>query len=90
MKVEQIYTGCLSQASYLIVSKGEAVVIDPLRDVDKYIKLPFSIMWSKLDYIKRNPSTALKFAMGLAFLGLGFLTFAYSINYIDGVCRLQL
>ena len=39
MKVEQIYTGCLSQASYLIVSKGEAVVIDPLRDVDKYIKL---------------------------------------------------
>jgi len=39
MQVEQIYTGCLSQASYLIVSKGEAVVIDPLRDVDKYIKL---------------------------------------------------
>ena len=39
MKVEQIYTKCLAQGSYFIESNGEAVVIDPLRDVDKYIKL---------------------------------------------------
>ena len=38
MKVEQIYTGCLSQASYYIESDGEAVVIDPLREVDQYIQ----------------------------------------------------
>ena len=38
MKVEQIYTGCLSQASYYVESDGEAVVIDPLREVDYYIQ----------------------------------------------------
>ncbi len=38
MKVEQIYTGCLSQGAYYIESKGEAVVIDPLREVDPYIQ----------------------------------------------------
>ena len=38
MKVDQIYTGCLSQASYYIESDGEAVVIDPLREVDQYIQ----------------------------------------------------
>ncbi len=50
MKVEQIYTGCLSQASYFVVSQGEAVVIDPLRDVDKYIKLAEKYN-SKIKYI---------------------------------------
>ncbi len=37
MKIEQIYTGCLAQGAYYIVSEGEAVVIDPLREVDAYI-----------------------------------------------------
>ena len=39
MKVEQIYTGCLSQGAYFIESNGEAAVIDPLRDVSEYIKM---------------------------------------------------
>ena len=39
MKVEQIYTGCLSQGAYFIESNGEAAIIDPLRDVSEYIKL---------------------------------------------------
>ena len=38
MKVEQIYTGCLAQGAYYIESDGEAVVIDPLREVEPYIK----------------------------------------------------
>ena len=38
MFVEQIYTGCLSQASYFIESNGEAAVIDPLREVGIYLK----------------------------------------------------
>jgi len=38
MKVEQIYTGCLAQGAYYIESKGEAVIIDPLREVDPYIQ----------------------------------------------------
>lgn len=38
MKVEQIYTGCLAQGAYYIESDGEAVIIDPLREVDPYIE----------------------------------------------------
>lgn len=38
MNIEQIYTGCLAQGAYYIESDGEAVVIDPLREVDSYIK----------------------------------------------------
>ncbi len=38
MKIEQIYTGCLAQGAYYIESEGEAAVIDPLREVDPYIK----------------------------------------------------
>ena len=37
MKIEQIYTGCLAQGAYYIESEGEAVVIDPLREVQPYI-----------------------------------------------------
>lgn len=38
MKIEQIYTGCLAQGAYYIESKGEAAVIDPLREVEPYIQ----------------------------------------------------
>ena len=37
MKVEQIYTGCLAQGAYYIQSENEAVIIDPLREVQPYI-----------------------------------------------------
>ncbi len=37
MKIEQIYTGCLAQGAYYIESNGEAVVIDPLREVQPYV-----------------------------------------------------
>ena len=38
MLFEQIYLGCLAQASYLIGSDGEAAIVDPSRDVDHYIR----------------------------------------------------
>ena len=38
MYFEQFYLGCLAHASYLLGSEGEAVVIDPQRDVDLYLK----------------------------------------------------
>lgn len=38
MIIEQIYTGCLAEAAYYIESNGEAAIIDPLREVDPYIK----------------------------------------------------
>lgn len=37
MQIEQIYTGCLAQGAYFIVSKGEAAVIDPLREIQPYL-----------------------------------------------------
>ncbi|MCU7551831.1 MBL fold metallo-hydrolase [Chitinophagaceae bacterium LB-8] len=38
MKIEQIYTGCLAQGANYIESEGEAVVIDPLREVEPYLQ----------------------------------------------------
>lgn len=37
MFFKQFYLGCLAHASYLIGSEGEAVVVDPQRDVDEYL-----------------------------------------------------
>lgn len=37
-KVEQIYTGCLAQGAYYIVSNGEAAIIDPLRETKPYLE----------------------------------------------------
>ena len=38
MYFEQFYLGCLAHASYLLASDGEAVVVDPQRDVELYLK----------------------------------------------------
>lgn len=38
MKVEQIYTGCLSQGAYYIESQGEVAIIDPLRETKPYLE----------------------------------------------------
>jgi glyoxylase-like metal-dependent hydrolase (beta-lactamase superfamily II)/rhodanese-related sulfurtransferase len=37
MILEQIYTGCLAQGAYYIASNGEAVIIDPLREIQPYL-----------------------------------------------------
>ena len=46
MNIERFYLSCLSHASYIISSEGEAAVIDPQRDVDIY-----------LDYLERHGLT---------------------------------
>jgi len=38
MYFKQFYLACLAHASYLIGSEGEAVVVDPQRDVDQYLR----------------------------------------------------
>src|SRR5690554_1987095 len=38
MKIEQIYTGCLSQGAYYIESNGEVAIIDPLRETKPYLE----------------------------------------------------
>ncbi|HEY4335349.1 MAG TPA: MBL fold metallo-hydrolase [Puia sp.] len=39
MYIQQLYTGCLSEAAYYVDSEGEAAIVDPLRDIDAYIRL---------------------------------------------------
>jgi glyoxylase-like metal-dependent hydrolase (beta-lactamase superfamily II)/rhodanese-related sulfurtransferase len=39
MYIEQLYTGCLSEAAYYIESEGEAAIIDPMRDIEVYLQL---------------------------------------------------
>ena len=39
MFIQQLYTGCLSEAAYYIESNGEAAVVDPLRDIDDYLQI---------------------------------------------------
>jgi glyoxylase-like metal-dependent hydrolase (beta-lactamase superfamily II) len=38
MRIEQIYTGCLAQGAYYIVSNREAAIIDPLRETKTYLE----------------------------------------------------
>jgi glyoxylase-like metal-dependent hydrolase (beta-lactamase superfamily II)/rhodanese-related sulfurtransferase len=38
MKIEQMYTGCLAEAAYYIESNGEVAIVDPLREVEPYLK----------------------------------------------------
>lgn len=39
MFIEQLYTGCISEAAYYIESEGIAAVVDPLRDIEEYLQL---------------------------------------------------
>lgn len=38
MKIEQIYTGCLAQGAYYVISDNEAFIIDPLRETAPYLE----------------------------------------------------
>jgi hydroxyacylglutathione hydrolase len=42
MKIEQIYTGCLAQGAYYIMSEGEVAIIDPLREIEAYTQRAFT------------------------------------------------
>lgn len=39
MNVKQLYTNCLAQGAYYISNKGEAIIIDPLRETQPYLDL---------------------------------------------------
>lgn len=39
MIIKQLYTNCLSEAAYFVASGKEAVIIDPIRDIDEYLAL---------------------------------------------------
>lgn len=47
------------------------------------LAIPFAAMWTFLDKKGKNPNTPVKFALGIAQLGLGFLIFALSAGSMD-------
>ncbi|OUS03409.1 MFS transporter [Flavobacteriales bacterium 33_180_T64] len=49
--------------------------------------IPFSMLWTYLSKRKINPNSAIKFGLGLVFLGLGFVVFALSAHSIDEFAR---
>jgi POT family proton-dependent oligopeptide transporter len=49
--------------------------------------IPFSLLWTFLSKRNINPNSAVKFGLGLIFLGLGFLIFALSAHSIDEFAR---
>ena len=50
-----------------------------------FLAIPFSMMWVYLSKNQRNPITPIKFALGILQLGLGFLVFAMSAQFMDDV-----
>lgn len=39
VKIEQLYTNCLAQGAYYVSHRGEAVIIDPLRETGPYLAM---------------------------------------------------
>ncbi|MAR39396.1 MAG: MFS transporter [Flavobacteriales bacterium] len=50
-----------------------------------FLAIPFSLMWVALAKAQRNPRTPIKFALGILQLGLGFIVFAMSAQFMDDV-----
>lgn len=50
----------------------------------------FSVMWIKLSKIGKNPSIPLKFAFGIAQLGLGFLVTLLGVKFMDASFQVPL
>lgn len=46
VQIERFYLGCLAHASYMVASEGVAVVIDPQRDVDIYLRAAAEKGWT--------------------------------------------
>lgn len=45
--------------------------------------VPFSMLWTYLTKINRNPNSPIKFGLGMLFLGLGFIIFSLSAYEAD-------
>lgn len=49
--------------------------------------IPFSILWTVLSKLRKNPNTPIKFGIGLILLGIGFLTFSYSAQDANDLAK---
>ncbi len=51
------------------------------------LAIPFSMLWTYLTSIRKNPNSVIKFGLGLLFLGLGFVIFGMSANHVDSFAK---
>ncbi len=51
------------------------------------LAIPFALLWSFLDSRRINPNSAVKFAIGLILLGMGFVIFGASANSMDTLAQ---
>lgn len=49
--------------------------------------IPFSMLWTYLSKINKNPNSPIKFGLGMLFLGLGFIVFSLSAQDADTFAR---
>ncbi len=63
----------------VVINAGQTNSINPLFIIA--LAVPFSMFWTWLSARGRNPRTPLKFAYGIAQLGLGFLIFAWGARF---------
>ena len=48
-----------------------------------FLAIPFSLMWVALAKAQKNPTTPIKFSLGILPVGLGFLVLAMSAQFMD-------
>jgi POT family proton-dependent oligopeptide transporter len=51
------------------------------------LAIPFALLWTFLSKKKTNPNSAIKFGLGMLFLGLGFLIFGMAAQEVDEYAR---
>jgi len=54
------------------------------------LAIPFSFLWTYLSKIGKNPNSPIKMGIGLILVGLGFLTFGYSSNFVDNSAQVPM
>lgn len=66
-----------------LLNAAQTNMINPLFII--ILAIPFSALWAWLASVKLNPYTPIKFAIGIAQLGIGFLVFAYGARFADSM-----
>lgn len=52
--------------------------------------LPFTWLWTYLSRIGKNPNSPFKMGMGLVLVGIGFLIFGYSSQFLDAAAQVPM
>ncbi len=54
------------------------------------LAIPFSVLWTYLGTINKNPNSVIKFGIGLVLLGAGFVIFGMSAYQVDELAKIPM